>query len=140
VGQYVPEEFRARKGERVLIDNLTEDDEEGIRNAYYEASVFVSPLKGPGGTRLKHFAAMAAKLPLVTTKVGAEGLGVVDDEHILVRDNPEALAEAAVEILTDPIKAKSLADNARKLVEEKYSWFKMSEYLDKIYKRTANGK
>lgn len=140
VGQYIPSEILVKKGKDILVDNLKEDDEEGIKKAYFKASVFVSPLKGPGGTRLKHFAAMAAKLPLVTTKVGAEGLGVVDDEHILVRDDPRALAEATVEILTNPTKAKSLADNARKLVEEKYSWFKMSEYLDKIYERTANVK
>ena len=140
VGQYIPSEILIKKGNDILVDNLKEDDEEGIRKAYFEASVFVSPLKGPGGTRLKHFAAMAAKLPLVTTKVGAEGLGVVDDEHILVRDDPKALAKATIEILTNPSKAKSLADNARKLVEEKYSWFKMSEYLDTIYESTANVK
>ena len=140
VGQYVPPEIMAKAGKDVLIDNLKEDDEEGIKRAYFEASVFVSPLKGPGGTRLKHFAAMAAKLPLVTTKVGAEGLGVVDDEHILVRNDPEGLAEAAIHILQDPAKAESLAENARRLVEEKYSWLKMGEYLNKIYERTANVK
>ena len=139
VGQHVPKEIIARRTKDILIDNLEEKDQEGIRRAYFEASVFVSPLRGPGGTRLKHFAAMAAKLPLVTTKVGAEGLGTIDGTQILVRDDPEGLAEAAIEILRDSNKAKALANNARKLVEEKYSWYKMSEYLDVIYEKTAHG-
>jgi len=139
VGQHVPKEIIARRTKDILIDNLEEKDQEGIRRAYFEASVFVSSLRGPGGTRLKHFAAMAAKLPLVTTKVGAEGLGTIDGTQILVRDDPEGLAEAAIEILRDSNKAKALANNARKLVEEKYSWYKMSEYLDVIYEKTAHG-
>ena len=140
VGQHIPEEIMSRMSEDVVIENLKEDDEEGIRKAYYEASVFVSPLRGPGGTRLKHFAAMAAKLPLVTTKVGAEGLGAVDGTHISVRNDPAGLAEAAIEILKKPVKAEKLANNARKLVEENYSWYKMSEYLDKIYSEVSNDK
>jgi polysaccharide biosynthesis protein PslH len=138
VGQHIPEEIKKRRNENILINDLKEDDQEGIRNAYFEASVFVSPLRGPGGTRLKHFAAMAAKLPLITTPVGAEGLGVTHGENIIIQDNPISLARAALDILGDEKKAKIIAENARKLVEEKFSWYKMSEYLDEIYERTAN--
>ena len=140
VGQHIPKEIISKKRKDIIVDNLKEDDEEGIKRAYYKASVFVSPLRGPGGTRLKHFAAMASKLPLVTTRVGAEGLGAEDGKHILVRDDPKSLAEATIKVLKNPKKAKILAHNARKLVEENYSWFKMSEYLDKIYQITAYGK
>lgn len=138
VGQYIPEHIMARKNENIIVNNLKEDDQDGIRKAYYEASVFVSPLKGPGGTRLKHFAAMAAKLPLITTSVGAEGLGATHSENILVQDDPFSLADATLEIIGNPKKAKKIAENARKLVEEKYSWYKMSEYLDAIYEENAN--
>ncbi len=137
VGQYIPEHILKRKSKDIIVDNLKEDDQEGIRKAYYEASAFVSPLKGPGGTRLKHFAAMAAKLPLITTSVGAEGLGATHSHNIIIQDEPMSLAEATLEIIGDSKKAKIIADNARKLVEEKYSWYKMSEYLDSIYVENA---
>ena len=140
VGQHIPEQIKMRKSESIIIDDLKEDDQEGIRNAYYEASVFVSPLKGPGGTRLKHFGAMAAKIPLITTKVGAEGLGAIDGKEIVIRDNPEGLAEAVEMVLADPKFAEKIASNARDLVETKYSWYKMAEYLDKIYEETKYGK
>jgi glycosyltransferase involved in cell wall biosynthesis len=140
VGQYIPESIVRRQSENIIVDNLKEDDQEGIRKAYYEASAFVSPLRGPGGTRLKHFAAMAAKLPLITTSVGAEGLGATHEQNVIIQDNPTSLAEATLEIIGDEKKAKRIADNARKLVEEKFSWYKMSEYLDQIYEETSYGK
>lgn len=140
VGQHIPRSIIRKAGKNVVVDNLKEADEEGIRRSYYKSSVFVSPLRGPGGTRLKHFAAMAAKLPLVTTSVGAEGLEATHGENIIIGDDPSALAEATLEILANEKKAKKIADNARHLVEEKFSWYKMSEYLDNIYEQTAYGK
>ena len=137
VGQHIPEHILAYKSENILVDDLKEDDQEGIRNAYYESSVFVSPLRGPGGTRLKHLAAMAAKLPLVTTSVGAEGLAATDGENIIVRNSAGEIADATLKILGDPDLAKSIAVNARKLVEEKFSWYKMGEYLEDLYEKTG---
>ncbi|KKR50750.1 MAG: hypothetical protein UT88_C0044G0001, partial [Candidatus Woesebacteria bacterium GW2011_GWD2_40_19] len=137
VGQHIPEEILKYKSENIIIDNLSEDDQEGIRNAYYESSVFVSPLRGPGGTRLKHLAAMAAKLPLVTTSVGAEGLGAADGREVIIRDTSKEIADATLRILGNEKLAKKIAENARKLVEQKFSWYKMGEYLDKIYEKTA---
>lgn len=137
VGQHIPEEILSYKSENILIDNLREDDSEGIRNAYYNSSVFVSPLKGPGGTRLKHLGAMAAKLPLVTTSVGAEGLSAKDGKEVIIRNTSEGIAEATLKILSDSKLAEEIAKNARRLVEEKFSWYKMSEYLEEIYDESA---
>jgi glycosyltransferase involved in cell wall biosynthesis len=137
VGQHIPESILSFKSENIMIDNLNEEDQEGIRNAYYESSVFVSPLKGPGGTRLKHLAAMAAKLPLVTTSVGAEGLGATDGKEVIIRDSSDEIAKATLKILNDEKLAEKIALGARKLVEEKFSWHKMGEFLDKIYEKTG---
>jgi len=140
VGQYIPDSLKNEQKDNIIVDSLDEADESGIKNAWYEASVFVSPLRGPGGTRLKHLASMATRLPLITTKVGAQGLSVKDGEHIIVRNSPKALAEATVLILKSPTLAKRLTGNARKLVEEKYSWQTMAKTLDKIYFSIVDGK
>ncbi len=136
VGQHIPEEILAFRSGDIIIDDLKEDDQEGIRNAYYNSSVFVSPLRGPGGTRLKHLAAMAAGLPLVTTSVGAEGLAATDGKDIIVKNTPEEIAEATLKVLSDDKLAENIAVNARKLVEEKFSWYKMGEYLEGLYEKT----
>ena len=137
VGQHIPQQIVMRRSESVLVDNLKEDDQEGIRNAYYNASVFLSPLQGPGGTRLKHLGAMASKLPLITTIVGSEGLGVKDGENIFICNTPESLASAAINLLSNPKLSEKIANNARALVEKRYSWYKMSQYLDSIYVTSA---
>ena len=137
VGQHIPENIINLSKQNISIKNLAEDDEQGIQDAYYEANVFVSPLRGPCGTRLKHLAAMASKLPLVTTPVGAEGLGAKNGRDVVVKRQSKDLAKATVELLKNPKMAEKLANNARKLVVEKYSWKKMAEQLSKISEETA---
>lgn len=140
IGQHVPERIIAHADGGVIVDNLREDDEESIKNAYFASSVFVSPLRGPGGTRLKHLAAMASNLPLVTTKVGAEGLGVRDGEEVIIRNSPKEIAEETVNLLEDPERSHTMAEKARMLVAEKFSWDKMAGSLDKLYRKSAYGK
>ena len=137
VGQYIPEKIVNRANGSVIIDNLKEDDEESIKNAYFNSSLFVSPLRGPGGTRLKHFAAMASNLPLVTTKVGAEGLGATDGVDVIIRDKPSDMATESVRLLKNPESMQLMAEKARMLVSQKFSWEKISQRLDKLYVKTA---
>lgn len=138
VGQYIPEKIVEKANGNVMVENLKEDDEEGIRNAYYNSSLFVSPLRGPGGTRLKHFAAMASNLPLVTTKVGAEGLGVTDGADVVVRDTPDEIAEESTKLLKNPKSMQLMAEKARMLVSQKFSWEVIAQKLDKLYVKTSS--
>lgn len=137
VGQHLPERILALGSRDILIKNLQEADVEGIKRAYSDASVFVAPVKGPGGTRLKNLAAMASKLPTVTTTIGSEGIGVRDGVEVLIRDSSKKIAEAIVEILESPAKAKKLAENARRLAEKEYSWEKMAERLELVYQEAT---
>lgn len=137
VGQHTPDSVLSLANQDVIIDSLKEDDVESIRNAYNKASVFVAPLKGPGGTRLKNLAAMASKLPIVTTKIGAQGIGVRNNIDVLIKDDASGMAEATVGLLKDPSKARDLAENARRLVEKEYSWVKMGDRLDRVYREAA---
>lgn len=137
VGQHLPERILALGSKDTLIENLQESDVEGIKKAYNDASVFVAPVKGPGGTRLKNLAAMASKLPTVTTTIGSEGIGVRDGVEVLIRDSSKEIAEAIVEILESPAKAKKLAENARRLAEKEYSWEKMAERLELVYREAT---
>ena len=121
------------------IKNLTSVDIEvtegmpDIRDAYSKSTVLVTPIRGPGGTRLKILEAMASALPVVTTTVGAEGLGVKDGREALITDNLENLVKSAVKVLQSPELAKELGDSGRKFVERNYTWDVSAEKLDRIY-------
>jgi glycosyltransferase involved in cell wall biosynthesis len=83
--------------------------------------VALVPLKFESGTRFKIIEAGACKIPIVSTTLGAEGIPVVDGEHILIADEPESFAAAIVQLLKDQDLGKRLALNCNKLVNEYYS-------------------
>ena len=85
------------------------------------ADVALVPLKFESGTRFKILEAGACGIPLVSTILGAEGLPVVDNEHIVLADDPERFAQAIVRIVNDRPFAGRIADNCRELVRERYS-------------------
>lgn len=81
------------------------------------AAAAVVPLRFGGGTRIKILEALAHGVPVVSTTVGAEGLGVRHEEHALIADTPDDLAAACVRILRDPALGAQLAANGATLVE-----------------------
>ena len=58
------------------------------------ARVAIVPLRAGSGTRFKILEAWVAGRAVVSTTIGAEGLGAVDGEHLLLGDTPERFAEA----------------------------------------------
>lgn len=133
VGMNITEKIKEKAVGDIEITEAMPD----IRDAYLNATVLVTPIKGPGGTRLKILEAMASGMPIATTSVGAEGLEVSNGKHVLISDNMDQLAELAVKIIKDKQLAQRLGENARKFVIEKYSWQISADTLDRIYKETV---
>lgn len=89
---------------------------------YRDATAAVVPLRNGGGTRVKILEAFAFGTPVVSTSIGCEGLDVVNQDHLLIEDDPQRFADACVTLLRDaPLRAR-LTANARNLVEARYSW------------------
>lgn len=116
----------------IKIIDLEVDDINGIKQAFQNSGVLVAPMYGPGGTRLKILAAMAAMLPVVTTTVGIAGVGDKDINY-LEGDTSEELANQAIKVLQDKSLYKKIAENARQLVEKKYSYTAIAEQLTSVY-------
>jgi glycosyltransferase involved in cell wall biosynthesis len=93
-----------------------------VRPFLESASATIVPLAHGGGTRLKILEAFASNLPVVSTTKGCEGIAAQEGEHVLIRNEPEALADAVCALWADPALAARLAQNARELVASTYSW------------------
>jgi glycosyltransferase involved in cell wall biosynthesis len=89
-------------------------------------SVYVVPLRAGGGTRLKILEALAMAKPVVSTTIGAEGLGLEPDRHARMADDPGDFARAVVELLRSPEWRSSLGRAGRHLVESQFSWTKVA--------------
>lgn len=65
------------------------------------ADLVVVPVRYGSGTRVKIIEAMANRLPVVSTTVGAEGLDLEAGRHLLVADDAAAIAAACLRLLED---------------------------------------
>lgn len=119
------------------IVDLDNSNIEGVIDAYRRATVFVAPLEGPGGTRLKILAAMAAGVPVVSSKVGIEGIDTKDGEEVFVAETWQEMADKAVLLIKNKKTYQNMVEAARRLIEEKYSYQSVAKTLDKIYREVA---
>ena len=78
------------------------------------------PILTGGGTRIKIIEAAAHCKPVVSTRAGAEGLDFEDGQEILVRDRPQAFADACVELLRNDALCARLGQAAREKTEARY--------------------
>ena len=93
-----------------------------VRPFVAEAHAYAIPLRVGSGTRIKVFEAMAMGCPVISTRLGSEGLDVTGGEHLLLADTAETFAEAILSTLDDPGPAAARARAARTLVSSRFSW------------------
>jgi sugar transferase (PEP-CTERM/EpsH1 system associated) len=116
---------------------------EDVRPYLTQRAVCVVPLRIGGGTRLKIFEAMSMAKAVVSTSIGAEGLPVKKGQHLLIADDPASFAENTLRLLGNASERVEIGKAARNLVEENYSWAKVSqgfaEALENVVKEARQG-
>ena len=80
-------------------------------------AVFVCPILTGSGVRVKLMEAFACGIPVVSTRLGAEGLAQEDGQYCRLADDPKAFAEAIAKIFANPSEAAEMAARARRFVE-----------------------
>lgn len=131
VGAYPPEAVRRLAQEPgVEVTGMVDD----IAAYYRTSAVFVAPVLQGSGTRLKILEAMASGCAVVSTTIGAEGLGATDGVELVLADLPETMARAIVALLADPERRAALAARARAFVEARYDWDAVTARLLDAYR------
>lgn len=104
-----------------------------IRPPLAEARCCVVPIRVGGGTRLKILDAWAMGKAVISTSIGCEGLDAVDGENILIRDAPDAFADAVLQVLSDERLRTHLERNARHTAVTTYSWNVVGQTIRSAY-------
>ena len=108
-----------------------------VRPYVWSSSVYVIPLRVGGGTRIKVFEAMAMGIPVVSTSIGVEGLGLKAGTHYLNADNAADFSAAVIKLLHDKDLHQTLSRNAREYVEKNFSSELVAKRFEHICLDTA---
>jgi glycosyltransferase involved in cell wall biosynthesis len=98
------------------------------------SGVMAVPLRIGGGSRLKILEALACGLPVVSTRVGAEGLLVKPGEDY-VQAEEDAMADALVNAVRNPGPMQALAEHGRRLVLDTYDWSVLAKKLEASWEK-----
>jgi polysaccharide biosynthesis protein PslH len=104
--------------DRVAVTGYVDDE----RSYLARCAALVLPLRTGGGSRLKALIAMASGLPIVSTRVGMEGLEAEPGLHFLVAESAAEWVACLTRVLADAELRQALARNGRALVERRYDW------------------
>jgi polysaccharide biosynthesis protein PslH len=104
-----------------------------VRPYLARSGAMVVPLRIGGGSRLKILEALATGLPVVSTRIGAEGLALVAGRDYIAADEPGDLAQALVAHVRDPGPGLAMARRGRLLVLERYDWDTLAGELGRIW-------
>jgi GT2 family glycosyltransferase/2-polyprenyl-3-methyl-5-hydroxy-6-metoxy-1,4-benzoquinol methylase len=117
VGNAPPVEIVALASNHILVEghvaNLT---------PYLESALIsIAPLRYGSGMKGKVGEAMANGLPVVTTSIGAEGMGLQDGVDVLIADDPMEFANCICRLCQDSRLWETLARNGRLRVDREWS-------------------
>lgn len=132
VGRNPGTRLQARHGsEGVRITGTVPD----VRPFMRGALALVVPMRVGGGTRLKILEAFAARVPVVSTAIGIEGIAAQDGLHYLRAETAGEFAERINRLRSEPALGQALAEAGHALARERYSWDAVGGQLAEEYTR-----
>jgi glycosyltransferase involved in cell wall biosynthesis len=103
-----------------------------VRPFLGRAGLMAVPLRIGGGSRLKILEALASNVPVIASRVGAEGLHLTPGTHFVESDE-DAMAAAIVSAMRNPEPIRTMTEAGRTLVREQYDWSALARKLEAVW-------
>lgn len=113
---------------------------EDVREPLARYAVFVCPILSGSGMRVKLLEAFSAGIPVVSTRIGAEGLTANDGEICALADDPAEFAAKIIELFNDAEKAREMARRAREQVVATRDMAVLTKKLEESYRAVLRDK
>lgn len=135
VGRRPPEWLKERvanmPGVRVFADVPD------VRPFLATCGMLVVPLRIGGGSRLKILEALAMETPVISTRVGAEGLNLTPDRDLIVTETPAEMTDRILEAVRQPEEFQETAERGRRRVLASYSWEPLADKLEQVWRSVS---
>lgn len=126
IGKGPSEEIiRLGNDESIIVTGYVKD----IKRHISTTSVVVLPIHG-FGIKTRLLEVMSVGKPAVIYSKAIEGINVTPNKNVLIADNSNEFINRITELLNSEDLRKEISKNAKKLMEEEYSWQKMANKLD----------
>jgi len=129
VGQKPPAQVASLASADVTVTGFVPD----IRTEYLKSALAVSPIRFGAGTLNKVLEPSALGIPVVSTSIGWEGLGLEKDKEILVANDARGIADAIIRLLKDSTLRQSMGQQAARKVRATSGWESIARGLETIY-------
>lgn len=121
---------------RIVVTGTVPD----LRPYLAKATVAVSPMRYGVGIQNKILEAMAMGTPVITTSQALTSLQANVDEDVVRADTAEAIAEAAVNLMTNEALSMKVGLAGRRYVEDYHDWSTVAKKLEAVYREVALSK
>lgn len=111
---------------------------ESMEPYWQGAVVYIAPLRMGSGTRFKILEAMAAGCVVVSTTIGAQGLGVTSGQELILADSAIEFADAINTLLHDATLRATIAKRGRDFVRSHFDWSVIVPHLLDAYSVALN--
>jgi len=136
VGRNPARDVRALASDRIHVTGTVDD----VRPFYASAVAAIVPLRSGSGTRLKILEAMAANVPVISTRMGAEGIEVEDNIHLLLAETGAEMAAVVDRVISSNETRARLMQAASGLVCKIYDWSVIGKKLCAIHEELVESR
>lgn len=134
-GKNAPTTFAALAGNGLEMHGFVADASQTMRNN----PLFLVPIRSGSGIRIKILEALALGLPVVSTRVGAEGLPLTHRNELWLADTAEAFAEAVTFLQSKPDEARAMGERGRLWVHKHFNRVEIGQSLLHFYRNLPAG-
>lgn len=112
-------------------------DVEDISAEYRASDILVAPHGIAGGTKFKILEAMSSGCAVVTTKQGAAGLDLTAGKQYIEATTQDEFVQGIQRVWKNMTLYKTLTAQARKHVEDNFSWDAIASRLESVWKEAC---
>lgn len=131
IGNKPPQYLIEMQNDRIIITGYIED----IRPYFEQSLALVAPLVLGAGIKVKILEAMSAGIPVICNDIAIEGIEAIDGNDYLYCKDVDEYVNAIIKIQKDLNLAQNLGQNEKKLVKEKYNYYKDCDRLEQIIRK-----